>query len=527
MGDTYWGDPILEEKLRWVDPSYPQQQHTDVLADLPQSVSLLIELDLRGIEPPKFLPLLDTPPATLQVQKPETAQIFLCASFTDAKSIFQRRKMEASAGYIEQVTRDVRRFPYNNIPSTTEQFLMPYDPRCLLDWLSIQPGRVQKMLLPEYVAMPSKPHADQLVVRSQVHLTRGADNRYMAVWFDFRDAYTSDGKMVTTAHDNFAIPPSAWQRQFACRFQGLLNEPIRHAKDFPGFLLIDLLRTDIMVFEKFVSRDQELLPVATHAPVVVGYLEKRLDGFELTQSMIRKSEDIQRYINHMSTLQALESIASESRSSYEQSLRRLEIGSSLLVSNLRRRETLADKRLEVYNQFAQQRQASSLSALTYCAAFFLPLSLAGTFLSMQNRARDLRWIVYDFCGITTVFCTVAALVYLLSWAWSHLKTLHLNKRLEKGKTKITVIGQPRYSKFLFGVAWMLMVASFLVGMLHDLRLGLIMLTAPAAVVVLSGPGSLILSLIQALRTLSTKKTKEDIKEDLEAGGGEARDPSMA
>lgn len=259
----------------------------------------------------------------------------------------------------------------------------------------------------------------------------------------------------------------------------------------------------------------------------MGYLEKRLDGFELTQSMIRKSEDIQRYINHMSTLQALESIASESRSSYEQSLRRLEIGSSLLVSNLRRRETLADKRLEVYNQFAQQRQASSLSALTYCAAFFLPLSLAGTFLSMQNRARDLRWIVYDFCGITTVFCTVAALVYLLSWAWSHLKTLHLNKRLEKGKTEITVIGQPRYSKFLFGVAWMLMVASFLVGMLHDLRLGLIMLTAPVAVVVLSGPGSLILSLIQALRTLSTKKTKEDIKEDLEAGGGEVRDPSMA
>ena len=64
-------------------------------------------------------------------------------------------------------------------------------------------------------------------------------------------------------------------------------------------------------------------------------------------------------------------------------------------------------------------------------------------------------------------------------------------------------------------------------MLHDLRLGLIMLTAPVAVVVLSGPGSLILSLIQALRTLSTKKTKEDIKEDLEAGGGEVRDPSMA
>jgi hypothetical protein len=39
-------------------------------------------------------------------------------------------------------------------------------------------------------------------------------------------------------------------------------------------------------------------------------------------------------------------------------------------------------------------------------------------------------------------------------------------------------------KIFFGVAWILMVGSFLVGMLYNLRLGLIMLAAPTTLIVL-------------------------------------------
>jgi hypothetical protein len=315
-------------------------------------------------------------------------------------------------------------------------------------------------------------------------MARGAENRYMAVWFDFREGYRVDGKIRIGNLDATGIPASTWQRQFACRLQGLLNEPIRHPVDFPSFLLLNLLRADITVFEKFVSRDQELLPVTTHTPVVTGYLEKRLDGFELTQSMIRKAEGIHRLVTHMSSSRALDLIPNEFRSSYEQTLYHLEIGSSLLILELRRQDELADKRLEVHNRFAQLRQTSSLSALTYCAAFFLPFSLAGTFLSMQSRSKDLHLIVYDFCGITSVFCTLAALIYFLSWAWSRWKTGRLNRRLENGEVQLYLVGKSRSTKIFFGVAWILMVGSFLVGMLYNLRLGLIMLAAPTTLIVL-------------------------------------------
>jgi hypothetical protein len=472
MENTSWGDYMVEEG--W-------------LAGLPQDISLVVELDLRGIERPKLLPLSEVSPDLWEAQNPETAHIFLCASSKDARLIFQSRQIESSVSYIERVIRNPRDFQYNNTPSSNGELLMPYDPRSLHDWLSIQPGQVHKMLLPEYVAIPSKPRVNQLVVRSQMHMTRDAENRYTVVWFDFRDCYRLDAKWATTECDSSDVPGisvSTWQRRFACHFQGLVSTSIHQAVDFPGSLLLDLLISDIRAFEGFALRDRQTLPVATHAPVVRDHLHKRLYGFELTHSMIRKAEDLHQFIIHMGNSRNLELFAAESRSSFENILFRLEIESSLFLSNLRRRYELSEKRLDVYNQFAQHRQTASLSALTYCAAFFLPLSLAGTFLSMQSRARELHLIVYDFCGIAAVFCTIAAFIYFLSWAWSRVKTSRLNHRLEAGKIQLYILGKSLPPKILFGASWTLMVSSFLVGMLHNLRLGLILLAVPVALVMI-------------------------------------------
>ncbi|CAN9319984.1 unnamed protein product [Alternaria alternata] len=504
----------------------------DFLAKIPQSTSLLIELDLRGVDHPRFVPLSENLPATLQPQKPETAQIFLCASSADARSIFQRRGFESSAEYIEEVANNKETsYCYNKKPRSEEELLMPYDPRCLVDWLSVQPGLVRKMLLPEYVEtpsmsheyveIPSMPQADYLVVHSQVHLTRSAENKYMAVWFDFRDLYKSNGEFAIwglpyTTPDN--VQPSTWQRRFACQFQGSRSRTISHAVDLPSYLLLDLLETDIMASEKFVLIDQFMPPVATHAPIVLGNLEKRLDGFEFMQSMIRKAEGIHGFVTYMSSPQALDFVADESRSICKQTLHRLEIGSSFLISELRRQNQLADKRLDIYNRFAQMQQASSISAITYCAAFFLPLSLAGTFLSMQSRAQDLHLIVYDFCGMTIIFLTVAVLIYAVSQLCSRLKSRLLVIRLSRIEVHEYVRKSLPRKRYFATLAWLSIVVSFLVGMLHNLRLGLIMLAAPVAVIILY-----ILCLVVTVKVVEGFKEIERCvaegraRDDIEAG----------
>jgi hypothetical protein len=449
-------------------------------------VSLLIELDLRGIERPKSFPLSEVLLDKLQAQKPETAHIFLCCSLQDAKMIFECRQIKSSMEYIDRIPH-APGFQHNIGPSEDVELIRPYDPQFLVDWLQIQPGQVSRLRVSEYVARPLATPADQLAVQSQIHLIRGAENRYMAVWFDFREQYNLYGRLATAGLDDLAqpnLPFSAWQRRFACQSRGLLNGPIRHAMDFPSFMLLDLLNTDLIAFGDFVSITSHVRPVATHATVVTGSLEKRLNSFELTQSMIQKAERIHRLVTHMSSRWALDLVTIESRISYEQELRRLEMGSSFLASELRQWDELADKRLSVHNRFAQLRQASSLSALTYCAAFFLPLSLAAAFLSMQTRAKELKWLVYDFCGVTLVFCTIAALIYFLSWVISAVKTRRLNKRLEKRNASVHTKGVGRFLMILFGLAWMSAVAAFLVGMLHDLRMGLIMLAAPVGIIVL-------------------------------------------
>tara|TARA_R110002003_G_scaffold62_8_gene5619 strand:- start:3702 stop:4433 length:732 start_codon:yes stop_codon:yes gene_type:complete len=57
-------------------------------------------------------------------------------------------------------------------------------------------------------------------------------------------------------------------------------------------------------------------------------------------------------------------------------------------------------------------QANSVSRLTVLAMVFLPLSLAGTILSMQTRLRDLNYILFDLAGIFLIFRILA--LFLMS-----------------------------------------------------------------------------------------------------------------
>jgi hypothetical protein len=164
--------------------------------------------------------------------------------------------------------------------------------------------------------------------------------------------------LATTNLDNSVlsdIPASTWQQRFACQFHGLLNRPIRHAQDFPSFMLLDILRNDIIAFESLDLIGLQVLPVATHSPVITESLEERLHGLELTQSMIRKAERIHRLVTYMSDSRTLDLIANESRSDYEETLHRLEMGSLFLVSELKQKDDLANERLNVHNRFSQLR----------------------------------------------------------------------------------------------------------------------------------------------------------------------------
>jgi hypothetical protein len=463
MNNDYW-----EDKL-------PEENWSGIVSWL--SISLVIELDLQGIERPKSFPLSEMPPTMWQPQKPETAQIFLCASSKDAKLVFQRRQIQYSVEYIERVTRDALNFQYDSAPGANGELLMSYDPRRLLDWLSIQPGQVAKLLLPEYFTMTSERPKYQDVVHSQIHMARGAENRYMAVWFDFRDEFQVHDQAFLRKRDGHnlpSIPPSTLQQQFALQSQGLLNGPIRRAMDFPGIMLLDLLKADIMMFEKATWTDHELLPVATRALGVRDY-EQRLEYIEFNQSKIKTAENIHRFLTHMKAPQALDLITHEFRSDYEQSLYRLELGSSLLVSELKQQNKSAEERLNLYERFAQLRQASSLSALTYCAAFFLPMSLAATFLSMQSRARDLKEKFYDFCGISLLFSTVAVLVYFRTWQEYNSKTSYSTKPLQEGNFRLYFTGMSLRWKVWLGFLWVLTVVSFLVGMLYNISIGMFIL----------------------------------------------------
>jgi choline-glycine betaine transporter len=132
---------------------------------------------------------------------------------------------------------------------------------------------------------------------------------------------------------------------------------------------------------------------------------------------------------------------------------------------------------------------------------------------MQSRAADLHLLVYDFFGVTSVFGALAVLVYFFSWAWSRVNVVRMASRLEKRNK----LNHPTWRQSLRVVSIlvsMLTVCYFLVGMLHNLRLGLIMLAAPVSVLVLSIPCIFLIRTI--VFTFKCYHAQRDAKDDIEA-----------
>ncbi|KAF2012895.1 hypothetical protein BU24DRAFT_453210 [Aaosphaeria arxii CBS 175.79] len=118
--------------------------------------------------------------------------------------------------------------------------------------------------------------------------------------------------------------------------------------------------------------------------------------------------------------------------------------------------------------------------LTLLAVIFLPLSLASSILSMQTRFTDLHYLIYDFFGVIFLLGTLTfillGVLLLLRWGYGEFRGwLEDSKKSNFLPTKLTWLWTKRtpiFTVLLLCIPWSLIVASFLVGMLNDIGIGL-------------------------------------------------------
>ncbi|KAF2443421.1 hypothetical protein P171DRAFT_521981 [Karstenula rhodostoma CBS 690.94] len=139
--------------------------------------------------------------------------------------------------------------------------------------------------------------------------------------------------------------------------------------------------------------------------------------------------------------------------------------------------TRLENRLRFLEISRSVHESGRVKLLSLLAIIFLPLSLASSILSMQTRFVDLHYLLYDFFGVifllgTMTFILLGILV-LIQWGYGKLfnwmenrSRSPLSSLIPAGKLASLVA----MSAFL--VPWALTVASFLVGMIHNVGLGL-------------------------------------------------------
>jgi hypothetical protein len=145
---------------------------------------------------------------------------------------------------------------------------------------------------------------------------------------------------------------------------------------------------------------------------------------------------------------------------------------SCMVNGMARRNGSLERRLNLFELSKNAKEQARNWFLSILASVFLPLSLATSILSMQTRFVNLHLLLYDLCGVIVLLAT---LVFVVLVFLSVL--LYCREKLAKFE-----INHPfgpflkRMALFLFFVffvaAWMLAIASFLYGMIVDVKLGL-------------------------------------------------------
>lgn len=147
-----------------------------------------------------------------------------------------------------------------------------------------------------------------------------------------------------------------------------------------------------------------------------------------------------------------------------------------------------ERRYNLYVSTLNIHESQSVKRLTALATGFLPLSLAAGLLSMQMRLADLKFILYDFVGVGFLLFFLMFMVYFVlkqffrttKWRpFGNLLSLDIRnmKIVSDRKERLLKIKKGREIVQMTEVVFVVSVAtctvaSFLVGMLHSVFLGL-------------------------------------------------------
>jgi hypothetical protein len=150
-------------------------------------------------------------------------------------------------------------------------------------------------------------------------------------------------------------------------------------------------------------------------------------------------------------------------------------------NSMARLNSSLESRLKIFELSKNAQEQARNWLLSILASIFLPLSLATSILSMQTRFADLHLLLYDFCGVIVLLATLVLVLLLVVSA-----ILYCREKLAKYETNL-----PRHGTLLKRIvliiffwvlctAWMVTIASFLCGMIVDVKLGLKILGFGAA-----------------------------------------------
>ncbi|OAL46364.1 hypothetical protein IQ07DRAFT_590525 [Pyrenochaeta sp. DS3sAY3a] len=468
--DSFWKGYIKAE-----DEYHESCSHPKLPVD-----NILIEIDLTGERPTSIVPL----PNTLLAQRPDTARIFLCSTSAKAQLVFRRLGMQDSVDYVQKV-RDSDNDKATAFQVDGRQTLVPYDPRQLHKWLSIQPGQTATLMVPEVYAAHTNLGGWHFVLYSQIRLSRTEGNRYRAVWFGFADLYDGLGRPRST-DEGFGVSPrlkriipceqypetiprSNWQRNFGYSFyhqEGLLQAGCQCADEFPNLFLTDLLKADLDCLDWMVLQDLDVRePVSRLFDLGSDSQDVKPGSRALRFRVVRrrKAEDVHKAVKHLKASNIPNSVSAARQLFLQSAACELAISSQTTLAHAQRADFEAEQKSTQYSREEQSRQASRMSALTYCAALFLPLSLSASLLGMESRARDLGLVLYDFLGLACIFISVAVGVTVISrWTLVSIseRKLSLVKELPSRYLWILSIA----NRVIITVCWVILLTSFFIGM---------------------------------------------------------------
>jgi hypothetical protein len=127
-------------------------------------------------------------------------------------------------------------------------------------------------------------------------------------------------------------------------------------------------------------------------------------------------------------------------------------------------------------------QSESLKRLTVLAVIFLPLSLSSSLLAMSTRFANLHLLLYDFLGVFVLLSSIALLIFITVGIGIKLAASIRSRKWRKNPREQFDTSRRRREHLYFWlksvcaygvilVAWALLLASFLIGMLKDVLLG--------------------------------------------------------